>query len=115
MRAARLPALREAPQGRFKGVMKITVRRYGGLAGISEIVAVKDTGVHAITAGTLIQNVDRLRRLSENQHPEGADFIHYEVLIEERGTQELIKFADDGSEKARGLLEVVNTIAPRSE
>lgn len=91
--------------------MKITIHRRGGFAGTSETVAVKDSTTLATGAAALRAKVERIKQLSQEYHPEGADFLHYELLIEEPGSQAIISFADDGSDKARQLVALVNAIA----
>ena len=92
--------------------MKLTILRHGGYAGTSETLAVKDSAGLAPAASVALRaTVDRIKSLSQEHRPVGADFVRYELRIEEPGSQATISFADDGSDKARQLVELVNTIS----
>jgi hypothetical protein len=92
--------------------MKLTIQRHGGFAGTSETLAVKDsTGLAPDASVAFRAMVDRIRSLSQEHHPVGADFVRYELRIDEPGAQATVSFADDGSDKARQLVELVNTIS----
>ena len=92
--------------------MKLTIVRHEGYAGTSETLAVKDSAVLAPAASVALRaTVDRIKSLSQEHRPVGADFVRYELQIEESGSQATVAFKDDGSEIARQLVELVNTIS----
>ncbi len=76
------------------------------------MVAVMDTALPASEAVALRTKVERIKRLSQRAQPsEGADFVQYELLIEDPGAMARIAFADDGSDKARELVDLVDAIS----
>ena len=91
--------------------MKITINRRGGFAGTSETLAVKDSNAVVPTTTPLPAMVERIKRLSREYHPEGADFVHYDLQIEDSGSHATISFTDDGSEKAQELVKLVDAIS----
>jgi hypothetical protein len=91
--------------------MKLTVRRYGGYAGTNEVLAALDTkSLSAEKEAALRDLLERMQRLLPLDPSVGADFVHYEVLIEEGGAQQTLLFTDDLSDKARELVELTNQI-----
>jgi hypothetical protein len=92
--------------------MRVTIRRKGGYSGESETLTVKDsTRLTSAEASTLHTTLDKLKSLADEHRPVGADFIKYELLIEDAGSKETVTFADDGSDKAQQLVQLVNTIS----
>jgi hypothetical protein len=92
-------------------IMKLTVRRYGGYAGTKEVLVVLDTkSLSAEKESALREVLEHMQRLFPLDPSVGADFMHYEILIEEGGAQHTLKFTDDSSDKARQLVELTNQI-----
>jgi hypothetical protein len=98
-------------------IMKLTVRRYGGYAGINALLVVLDTkSLSAEKEVALRAVLERMQRLLPLDQAAGADFIHYEILIEQPGVaQQILLFADDESDKARQLVELTNKIVAMGE
>jgi hypothetical protein len=91
--------------------MKLTVHCYGGYAGTNEVLVVLDSkSLSAENEAALRSVLERMQRLLPANQAAGADFVHYEILIEEPGAQQILLFADDGSDKARQLVELMNQI-----
>ena len=90
--------------------MKITIQRHGGYAGTSELVATKDAATPE-SAAACRATVGQIKNLSRGHCPVGADFIRYELVIEDSGSRETISFADDGSDQARQLADLVSSLA----
>jgi hypothetical protein len=92
--------------------VKITIHRYGGLAGTNEVLAIVDTQqLRGEKTKTVRDALDRLTQLALKHHPAGADFVRYELLVEDAGKTSTVSFSDDGSETAVQLTKLVNAIA----
>lgn len=92
--------------------MKITIHRYGGIAGTNEILGIIEVEtLSAEKQKTVREALDRLKQQSRDHRPEGADFIKYELLVEDAARQHTVSFSDDGSEKAQQLVKLVTEIA----
>jgi hypothetical protein len=92
--------------------VKITIHRYGGLVGTNEVLAIVDTQqLGAEKTKTVRDTLDRLTQLARKHNPAGADFVRYELLVEDAGKSSTVSFSDDGSETAIQLTKLVNTIA----
>ena len=94
--------------------MRVTIRRHGGFAGASETVAVKDSAQLASPdSAALRTTLVRIRKLAREHRAVGADLVNYELLIDDSGSQAVVSFADDGSEEAQQLVQLVNTLSTR--
>jgi hypothetical protein len=92
--------------------MRVTIRRKGGYGGESETLSIKDsTRLTPAEAATLQATLEKLKSLVREHRPVGADFVKYELLIEDSGSKETVEFADDESDKAQQLVQLVNTIS----
>jgi emfourin len=92
-------------------IMKLTIRRYGGYAGTDEVlVALESKSLSADQEAALRALLERMQRLLPLEPGVGADFVHYEILVEQGGTQHTLVFTDDLSEQARQLVELTNQI-----
>ena len=96
--------------------MRISVRQSGGFAGIDVELGSVDTASLAAAEADGIAEV--LRRAGFDQLPEnvpgaaGADFLRYDITLENQGRSRRVAFADDASEGSRRLLEVLETLRP---
>jgi emfourin len=92
--------------------MQVTIRRQGGFAGTTEIVAEKNFDLVPPTkAAELRATLDQIKRLAEHHRPVGADFLRYELSIDDSGSRLALSVADDGSDSSRHLVELINRIA----
>jgi hypothetical protein len=92
-------------------IMKLTIRRYGGYAGTDEVlVALESKSLAADQEAALRAVLERMQGLLPVKPGVGADFVHYEILVEQGGTQRTLAFTDDLSDQARQLVELTNQI-----
>ena len=96
--------------------MKITIHRSGGLAGaVGKPASLETAALGAEQQAAALSALDRLTQLVRDHHPVGADFIRYEILIEEAGRRRTLSFADDGSENAAQLVKAAQSIEGLAE
>ena len=88
--------------------MRITIHRRGGYAGTEEVLAVLDAAERTAAPDLLRQ----LGALLPRERPAGADFQRYEILVEDAAAAapRSLAFADDGSDPAQKLVELVNRL-----
>ena len=91
--------------------MQITIHRYGGFAGTQEVNTVETGDLSAAQQKSIGEALDRLRKLSKEHNPVGADYIRYEIVVADPKGQQIISFSDDGSEKAQELIKLVTAIS----
>lgn len=91
--------------------MKITIRRSGGFAGGTETLASLELASLPGPAGAAIREaLAALKSQAADFHPVGADFLKYEVTVENDAANQSMTIADDGSEKARSLIAIIDKI-----
>jgi hypothetical protein len=96
--------------------MKITIHRYGGFAGTSEVLAILNVATLGAESQTATRaSLERLQALAREHRPIGTDFMRYELLLEDSKGQQTISFADDGSQTAQKLVELVTQLVKAAE
>jgi len=95
--------------------MKISIRRSGGFAGISEEITSLDTGKLNQAAAQGVENLVReldLFNLPTNPPGQkvGADFLKYEITVSDRGKQHTIIFNDDDAPPTARLRDFVQRL-----
>ncbi len=96
--------------------MKVSVKRSGGYAGVSEQIASVDTANTNEAAAGEVENLVRdvnFFNLPPNPPGQkvGADFLKYEVTVTDQGRQHAVTFNDDGAPATARLLEFVQRLA----
>ena len=106
-----------SPPGRDAAIlMKITIHRYGGLAGTSEVLAILNVATLTAESQTATRaSLERLQSLARDHRPIGTDFVRYELLLEDSKGQQTISFADDDSETSRKLVALVTQLVKAAE
>jgi hypothetical protein len=90
--------------------MKITVRRSGGFAGLSEnLASVDTTDLHPEKASEISKILESAAATKPDANPVGADIQRYEIKIEDKGKERLIRFSEDSPDSER-LLGVVRQL-----
>jgi hypothetical protein len=92
-------------------IMKLIIRRSGGYAGTDEVLVVLESkSLSADQEAALRAILERIQRALPLAPAVGADFVHYEILVEQGGAQHSLVFTDDFSDQARQLVELTNQI-----
>jgi hypothetical protein len=96
--------------------MKVSIKRGGGFAGISEEIASLDTATLNQAAASEVENLVRSANFfdlpsSPPGQRVGADFLKYEVTVTDAGRQHTLIFNDDGAPTTARLREFVERVA----
>ena len=95
--------------------MKVSVKRIGGFAGLSEEVASVDTA--QLDAAAVQQVEQTIESVGFFDLPAtisggtvGADLFHYEITVSEGDRQHTVTFTDDDSPETAPLRRLVETL-----
>lgn len=96
-------------------VMRVSITRSGGFAGITEQVVSLDTAnLPVATAGQVEASVRRAGLLDDAVVPPspavGADMYRYDVSIDDTKGKRSISFSDDGGPEVQPLREMVDAL-----
>jgi hypothetical protein len=95
--------------------MRISAKRSGGFAGLTEDVGTVDTA--QLDAVTKLQVEQMIHNMGFFELPAtvsggiGADLFNYEITVSEGGRQHTVAFTEDGSPQTAPLRRLVDTIA----
>jgi hypothetical protein len=95
--------------------MRVSIKRTGGFAGISEEIATLDTAnLDQSVSATLESLVREADFFSSPSNPPGqkigTDFLKYEVTVSDHGRQHTVSFNDDDAPATAPLRELVRRL-----
>ncbi len=95
--------------------MIIQVTRSGGFAGLLDVFGPIETSrLDASVANELQTHLISCRFFHLPAQIEatdvGADYLHYEISVEDGPKHHTVSFQDDMSEKTRGLMELISRV-----